>query len=224
MQTNITRRRALRAAALATLAAVVAPAVPAFAAPAPADVPLIDRAEAPLLELAAILPRLDERDMCNVGHNLDVLYRASEGGPERFAAWLADDPLAIGEGNRICDELDRLDALEAEAEADRVIAATRVMENLGPIGPTVPMTETQARPLTTLDPPAQLQAEADRRIIAALDRGIPDSESGQALATTMRGLRDDLEARHGEAGTEAFRAATARAREVLMLAASRRAS
>jgi hypothetical protein len=95
-----------------------APALPAEAStlpPAANDVPLIDQAEALLLELAAIIPQLSDRDVCNVGHNLDVMYRASEAGAEAFTEVLADDPMLIGEGQRICDVMDREEALEAEA-------------------------------------------------------------------------------------------------------------
>jgi protein gp37 len=44
------------------------------------------------------------------------------------------------------------------AYADRVIAATRVVDNLAPIGGTLPVSESQVRPLTVLEAPEQLEA------------------------------------------------------------------
>ena len=85
--------------------------------PAATDVPLIDRAEALLVELQAILLRLDGRHQTNVGTNLEILACAAELREDLVPAYLAEHPLMIGEGNRICDEMDRQEALEAEAEA-----------------------------------------------------------------------------------------------------------
>jgi hypothetical protein len=68
---TVSRRRAIGAGTLAAIAAGLLGTALAEAAPqtpAPIDVPLIDQAEALLLELAAILPQLSDRDVCNVGH------------------------------------------------------------------------------------------------------------------------------------------------------------
>ena len=87
-----------------------------FAEPvAAAPVPDMDRAEALLLELAGILPHLSERDVSNVNHVLDQVFRATEGGPDRVAARLADDPLEVGPGNRVHDRIDREQAAERRA-------------------------------------------------------------------------------------------------------------
>jgi len=95
--------------------------------PAANDVLLIDRAEALLVELQAILLRLDGRHQTNVGTNLEILACAAELREDLVPAYLAEHPLMIGEGNRICDEMDRQEALEAEAEAriEAVYAAIR---------------------------------------------------------------------------------------------------
>jgi len=113
-QVPITRRHAIRTGALAVLAATVAglaaPALPALAAPLPPaadDSPSIDRAEALLVELQAILLRLDGRHQTNVGTNLEILACAAELREDLVPAYLAEHPLMIGEGNRICDEMDR---------------------------------------------------------------------------------------------------------------------
>lgn len=44
----------------------------------------------------------------------------------------------------------------SKRHADRVISATKVVENLGPIGPRLPLTEGQARPLAPLSPDDQI--------------------------------------------------------------------
>lgn len=46
----------------------------------------------------------------------------------------------------------------AKRYANRLIAASETISNLGPIGPVFPQTETQARPLTSLPPEQQRQA------------------------------------------------------------------
>jgi len=93
-------------------AGLLAPRGRASPLPPAADVPLIDRAEV-LLEFVAMIVQLDERNLCNVNHDLDVLYRSSEGSAEDILANLATvGPLAIGEGQRICDLMDAEEALK----------------------------------------------------------------------------------------------------------------
>jgi hypothetical protein len=77
-------------------------------------------------------------------------------------------------------------------------------------------------------PPRTRQAEADRRVIAAvsdllaaIQRGDPEAEVVASMTKALTVIRDDLEARHGEDGEDAFSAATATA-YVIMTQAWRR--
>jgi hypothetical protein len=125
-QVPITRRSAIRTGGLAALAATVAgiagPALPVAGVadstplpPAANDVPLIDRAEAMLVELQQIMLDIDSRNRTNIQVNLEHIARIGEVREDLIPQTLEDYPLMIGEGNRACDELDRLDAIEAEA-------------------------------------------------------------------------------------------------------------
>jgi hypothetical protein len=122
-QVPVTRRAAIRTGGLAALAAsllgTVAPASAAFAEPTPlpvtADVPLIDQAEVMLVELQRIMLQLDPRNRTNLGANLEHIARLAEVREDLIPETLADYPLEIGEGNRVCDRMDRMEAIEAEA-------------------------------------------------------------------------------------------------------------
>lgn len=68
--------------------------------------------------------------------------------------------------------------------ANRVIAAAGVVTSLGPIGPILPATESQARPLTAL-PPVQ-QAEAWQRAVETAPDGKVTAAHVQAVVEAIR--------------------------------------
>jgi hypothetical protein len=82
----------------------------------PAPTATIERAEALILELQALMPYLSSRHRLDVGHNLDLMSRLGEVREDLVAATLAEHPLLVGEGRRLSDWLDRQDELEAEAD------------------------------------------------------------------------------------------------------------
>jgi hypothetical protein len=78
-------------------------------------------------------------------------------------------------------------------------------------------------------PTLALQSEADRRVaavvsdlIAAMRAGTSRAEASLALVEALSAIRDDLVARHGEAGDEAFSAALDTANAVMVQGRARR--
>lgn len=129
----LTRRSVIRAGGLAALAATVVglrPSAAVVAAPAPADIPWIDQAEALLVELCGILPHLDERDLSNVSHVLDRLGTMTESDGAGFVQQLVEDPLEIGPGNRIHDQMDREDVLTRQVAVTHAAVVASIADIL----------------------------------------------------------------------------------------------
>jgi hypothetical protein len=88
-ETTITRRRVIGAGTLAA-----------------APVPLTDQAEALLVEIARVFPRLTERDRSNVGHVLEHLATASACVDAEFAEGIEQAMSYAGPGRRVHDRMD----------------------------------------------------------------------------------------------------------------------
>src|SRR4051812_35428636 len=100
--TPVSRRRAIGAGTLAAVAAGFAAVVPPTVAAGLA--PTIDRAEALLLEIYAIVPHLSPRDQSNLGHVLEITGQAAGLREDLFAEALEEARGYIGSGNRVHDQ------------------------------------------------------------------------------------------------------------------------
>jgi hypothetical protein len=122
MTDTITRRRALGAGAIATIAAGLLGTTTAEASPLPPvanDAPLIDQAEALVLQLEDLLIRMTERNRNNLGQLLDMMGQAAGLREEMVFEGLEDMHAYMGAGNRVMDQIDRNEAQEAQ---ERVVA------------------------------------------------------------------------------------------------------
>lgn len=70
--------------------------------------------------------------------------------------------------------------------ANRLIAAAEVVENLGPIGPILPATESQARPLTKLEPDEQREV---------WQKAVDTAPGGKVTAAHVQSVVDEYEER-----------------------------
>lgn len=116
-ETAITRRAAIRSGTLGALAASVAGLLPSTPAPALAapELPLIDRAEALVLQLEALLLAMTERDRNNLGQLLDMMGQAAGRRDDLVAEGLEDMHAYIGPGNRVHDQMDAEEAAQRQA-------------------------------------------------------------------------------------------------------------
>jgi hypothetical protein len=90
--------------------------------PAAIDVPLIDQAEALVLQLEDLLLRMADRDRSNLGHLLDILGQAAGLREDLVAEELERMHGYIGPGNRVMGQIDREQAREAR-EREAAVAA-----------------------------------------------------------------------------------------------------
>jgi hypothetical protein len=73
--------------------------------------------------------------------------------------------------------------------ANRLIAAAEVVDNLGPIGPILPTTETQARPLAHLEPDQQREA---------WQQAVDTAPNGKVTAAHVQSVVDEYEQQANE--------------------------
>jgi len=111
-------------------------AAPEPAPPVENDLPLIDQAEALVLQLEGLLIQMTERDRNNLGQIADMMGVAAGRRHDLVADALEDMHAYMGPGNRVMDQIDRDEAEEAQerakaATANAALAAgpLRVIEN-----------------------------------------------------------------------------------------------